>query len=61
MEQERKHIKQKMEELKITDYRLAKDTGINKSNISRFFKGADLYLSNYLKILDYLNIRKPRK
>jgi transcriptional regulator with XRE-family HTH domain len=60
MEQERKRIKNKMKELKISAYQLSKDTGINQSNLSRFFNGADLYLSNYLKILEYLGIPRPK-
>lgn len=54
-----KMIKPRMKELGITQYRLAKLTGIGESTLSEWFSGKhDISLSKFIQILTALEIKE---
>ncbi len=58
-------IKSAISEKSISAYQLAKDTGINEGQLSRFFNNkVDLSLKKVIQIIDYLGydlLIQPRK
>ncbi|UBZ08105.1 helix-turn-helix domain-containing protein [Salegentibacter mishustinae] len=50
-------LRARMRELKITNYRLHKLSGVSESSISRYFSNeSDMSLQNFLKIIEALDL-----
>lgn len=48
----------KMEQRGVSAYRLAKETGVDESSISRFLSGGDIKGRNLVPLISFLDINK---
>lgn len=54
-------LRQQIRKQKLTQYRIAKDTGIKQPSLSRFLNGGSLKMETAAVLLDYLGFEIRRK